>query len=248
MQRFYWLAAGLHFGVNMMLLVAVNNDSCSGKNILRCTMGAIAGTVYALLCSVGQLSFLRGGLWQLISMVCISLIAFGIKETAPQKCFLFFLLRLAVEGIGGKNAFLSTFILCAGLYLLQRLEYNKSLYTSVELTYKNKKINLIALRDTGHDLRDPVTGKEVIVIGADIADRLVGLPAEKLRNPVDAMGSIPGLRLIPYKTVGQSAGLLLALKIHNSKIGGKKGSTLVAFAPDILDENGKFQALIGGTA
>jgi stage II sporulation protein GA (sporulation sigma-E factor processing peptidase) len=92
----------------------------------------------------------------------------------------------------------------------------------VELTYGGQTVKLNALRDTGNTLRDPVTGKSVLVVGADIADRLTGLSRRQLSEPVETISEIPGMRLIPYRAVGQPSGLLLALPVRKSKIGGKK--------------------------
>ena len=80
-----------------------------------------------------------------------------------------------------------------------------------------------------------------------MARELTGLTKQQLRKPVDALGTIPGLRLIPYRTVDQSGRFLLALQLKHTKIGKRTGSALVAFAPEVLDGNGKYQALIGGT-
>ena len=80
---------------------------------------------------------------------------------------------------------------------------------------------------------------------ANIADQLTGLSLRQISEPVETMGKVPGMRLIPYRAVGQTGGLMLALPVKRSKIGGRKGSTLVAFAPQILDESGKYQALLG---
>ena len=100
--------------------------------------------------------------------------------------------------------------------------------------------------DTGHSLRDPVTGSQVLIVGADVAQTLTGLSPQQLADPVRCMGKLPGLRLIPYKTVGKSQGMLLAMQMPNGKIGNRTGNILVAFSPQVLDESGKFQALIGG--
>ena len=59
------------------------------------------------------------------------------------------------------------------------------------------------------------------------------------------MGTLPGLRLIPYKTVGGS-GLLLGLWLQDVKIGSSQGSSLVAFSPEIFSAEGMYQALTGG--
>ena len=102
----------------------------------------------------------------------------------------------------------------------------------------------MALRDTGNCLIDPITGGSVLVIGAQAAEKLTGLTAGQLKDPLRTMGQLPGLRLIPYKTIGNT-GFLLALKIPEAKIGNRQGSTIVAFSPLILGTN--YQALTGGT-
>jgi len=83
------------------------------------------------------------------------------------------------------------------------------------------------------------------VIGADAAQQLTGLTREQLLTPVETIGILPGLRLIPYHSVG-SSGFLLALRLRDVKIGSWRGSTLVAFAPERLSMEGAYQALTGG--
>ena len=107
-------------------------------------------------------------------------------------------------------------------------------------------MRLTALQDTGNTLRDPITGKNVLVVGADVAGELMGLTREQLCSPVESMGALPGLLLIPYSSVGSSSGFMLAIRLQNVKIGTWQGSTLVAFAPDIFRSEGAYQALTGG--
>jgi len=102
------------------------------------------------------------------------------------------------------------------------------------------------LEDTGNCLRDPVTGASVLVVGAQAARLLTGLTQQQLRSPLTTLGTIPGLRLIPYRTVGTGAGLLLAMRFQNVRIGSWQGSTLVAFAPEGLEMGHPYQALTGG--
>ena len=105
---------------------------------------------------------------------------------------------------------------------------------------------MTALRDTGNTLKDPVTGADVLVVAQQVAEQITGLNSQQLSNPVESIGVIPGLRLIPYRTVGQSGGMLLALRIQKVKIGKQWGSRLVAFAPNGLCADGRYQALTGG--
>ena len=114
----------------------------------------------------------------------------------------------------------------------------------VELSYMGKTFHITALRDTGNQLRDPITGRQVLIVGADIAGKLTGLTPAALGDPVNTMGSIPGLRLIPYQTVGNT-GFLLAMKLKDVKVGNRQGSAVVAFSPLVLGRH--YQALTGGT-
>ena len=118
-------------------------------------------------------------------------------------------------------------------------------YVPIELNYMGKLLRLTALQDTGNTLRDPITGRSVLVVGADAAHQLTGLTKEQLQNPVETMGAIPGLQLIPYSSVA-SRGFLLALRLQNVRIGKWQGSSLVAFAPEGLGSEGAYQALTGG--
>ena len=111
-----------------------------------------------------------------------------------------------------------------------------------------KQGGYLSVEDTGNLLRDPITGRQVLVVGGDVALELTGLTQEQLRSPVESIGALPGLRLIPYRNVGNSSGFLLALRLQNVKIGKWKGSTLVAFAPEGLSSEGAYQALTGGAA
>ena len=110
-----------------------------------------------------------------------------------------------------------------------------------------EKLELLALRDTGNTLRDPITGREVLVVGADVAGELTGLTREQLLAPVESVGALEGLRLIPYRTVNNGSGFLLALRLQDVIIGKRRGNSLVAFAPEEISAEGAYQALTGGT-
>ena len=112
----------------------------------------------------------------------------------------------------------------------------------------DKSANLIALKDTGNTLRDPLTGEPVLVISASVAGRLTGLTEQQLKNPLETMAScfLPGLRLIPYHSIGNAGGFLLAKRFEDVVIAGKRKSTLVAFAAEGLGNGEIFQALTGG--
>ena len=100
----------------------------------------------------------------------------------------------------------------------------------------------MALHDTGNALADPITGQSVTVLSPEVGVRL-GIPEEVLRDPAGAM--VPGVRLIPARTVG-GGGLLAAVRCEEVKIGGKEAGRTVAFARESFG-NGEYQALTGGS-
>ena len=88
-----------------------------------------------------------------------------------------------------------------------------------------------------------MTGQGVLILDAPSAQHLTGLTLQQLNAPVESLGILPGLRLIPYHTVGNS-GFLLALRLARVRIGKKEESIVVAFAPQTFGKD--YQALTGG--
>ena len=158
---------------------------------------------------------------------------------------LFGLLHLSLNGIAqGTDELRSMLLGAAGMAFAGLAKVRRgSKLVPVELTLGDRTLRLTALKDTGNALRDPVTGRPVLVVEANVAATLTGLTTEALENPVESIGTIPGLRLIPYKTVG-NAGFLLAMQIPDAKIGERRGSAIVAFSPQVFESH--YQALTGG--
>lgn len=245
----------LNFLVDFLLLLGTNRLCGYPLQLSRAALSAVLGGIYAGACMIPGFSFLGNILWRTASLVLMACIAFGFSKSALRRGVVFALLSMALGGVAlGLNGhgFWSivasagcVFLLCAvGL----RGKVGLHSYVPVELSYGGKRVRLTALQDTGNTLRDPITGGQVLVVGADVAQQLTGLTVQQLKTPVESVGTIPGLRLIPYRTVGKESGLLLAMKLQQVKIGTWQGSSLVAFAPEGLSSEGAYQALTGGTA
>ena len=88
----------------------------------------------------------------------------------------------------------------------------------------------------------------MLVIAGEVAQKLTGLTGSQLRSPLETLAArpMPGLRLIPYRAVGQKGGMLLALRFSDVKIGSRVRSAVVAFAPEGLGSGDRYQALTGG--
>lgn len=245
----------LNFLVDFLLLLGTNRLSGFPANPRRCAASALLGAVYSGGCLLPGMEFLGNFLWRSVSLALMGLLAFGWNPSALKRTGIFLLLTMAMGGAAlclGRGDFLSV-MLCALLcLLLSAVSFGGQVggreYVPLQLSLEGRTVNLIALKDTGNTLRDPVTGEPVLVISGDIAARLTGLTEEQLRHPLETLtaGPISGLRLIPYHSIGNGGSFLLAKRFSEVTIAGVRKSALVAFAGEGLGKGEVYQALTGG--
>lgn len=245
----------LNFFVDYLLILGTNRLAGYPPGYSQAALAAALGGIYAGGCLVPGFSFLAAFHWRVTSLVLMSLIAFGWNRSALQRGAVFILLSMALGGLamGAGGGSFGMLLLCAlAMWLLCRISFRGSVgqrsYVPVELSWNDRTVSLIALRDTGNCLRDPLTGEQVLVAGADVGERLLGLTDHQLRHPVEtvASGAVSGLRLIPYRAVGQPGSMLLALRIPKARIGNSEANPMVAFAPEELGRGDVYQMLTGG--
>ena len=236
---------GLNFLVDLCLMLGVNRLSGHPPGVGRAAAAAALGGGYAGACLVPGFGFLANGLWRMVSLGLMGWTAFGAGRSGWSRSVLFVLLSMALGGLAlCLNTGRTGLPLCAGgLVALCRmgLRSRGQELVPVTVTYAGRTVRVLALRDTGNTLRDPVTGETVTVLSPEVGKRL-GISAETLRDPAGAM--VPGLRLIPARTVG-GGGLLAAVRCDAVTIGGQKVGAIVAFAREHFG-NGEYEALIGG--
>lgn len=243
----------LNFLVDLMLLLGTNSLTGFPPAIGKCVQASLLGGAYAGVCVFPGMQFLGNALWRVVCLGLVAAIAFGIRKTTIRRGAVFVLLSMAMGGIAiavGKGN-MGVLLLCGLATLLLcrfgiRGRIGTQQFVPAELVWKDRRAQMMALVDTGNTLCDPVTGEPVSVVGPDIAENLLGLSIEQLRNPVQTMKSQPvlGLRLVPYHAVGKTEGMLLAFRFPRSKIGTSQGDYLIAFSPNSL--SGEYQMLTGG--
>ena len=245
----------LNFLVDFMLLLGTNRLSGFPLSAKRCALASALGGIYSGACMLPGFRFLGNTLWRIVSLVLIAVTAFGFSRSALKRGGVFLLLSMALGGIAvsfGRGDFLVLILAAAGVWLLCRVAFGDTVggreYVPITLTYGGNTASLTALRDSGNTLRDPITGEQVLIISGDVAGQLTGLTEAQIRAPLEtlALRPVPGLRLIPYRAVGLSGGMLLALRFENVKIGSRTQSAVVAFAPEGLGGGTMYQALAGG--
>ncbi len=254
MQNHAGIVAILNFIINLLMIVGTNALFGCVPDYRRILLAASAGGLYGGACLLPRFVFLGYPWWRVICLVVVGIIAYGINKASLKIITVFILLCLSLD-IAASAIFskgMGQLFLAGGVMLLclygPCIKMRGTSLVPVELCYGGKHLCLTALNDTGNTLYDPVTGKSVLVVGADIAQELTGLTKEHLRRPLDAIANanVAGLRLIPYHTIDKASGMLLALHIPYVKVGSWHGSGLIAFAPEGLGREERYQALTGG--
>ncbi len=255
MRNYLSVVIGLNVLVHWMLMLGVNRLSGYPQRSARYLLAALIGGVHSGLCLLQHFAFLSNLLWRCIFLCLTGAVAYGTDRSGIRRTMLFMLLSMAFSGVaagaangGAWSAVSGGVIFCVAGYFGMDALADRREYVEVELQKDGKRETLMALRDTGNTLRDPVSGQSVLVADAKSAEVLLGLSKQQLRCPVEtvASGTVQGLRLIPYRAVGQSCGMLVAIRLEQVRIGSWQGSAVVAFAPEGLGENLTYRALTGG--
>lgn len=241
----------LNFGVDLLLLCGTNQLAGHPSDFRRILPAAALGAVYSGGCLYSGFPFLGALPWRFASLLLMSVIAFGTDMSAWKRCGLFSLMCMSVGGAAvsaGKGSLLPMLLAVGGVWVLSCLAFGQGgeRYVSVSILTDTSTLTIRALRDTGNTLCDPITGESVLVIGPDAAGELTGLTREELRDPLQTMSgkAVSGLRLIPYHSVGNPGGLMLAKRFPKVQVGSTVRSRLVGFAPYGLEDD--IQALTGG--
>lgn len=239
----------LGFSVDFLLLLEAGKAVGRQPGLLRALLGASLGGFWAGVSRMQGFGFLAAPAGQGVVLLAAAAAAFAGEEQGIRAGLLFVLLRFALEGMAlglqSRNAAVQL-LLAAGLGAVCWWALGRRETVPVTVRYGNRSVRLWGLRDTGNLLRDPLTGEQVLVAGAELGQKLLDLTPEQLADPAAllAQGRAAGGRLIPYRSVGKPTGLLLALRMEEVQIGSRKGNALIAFSPTAFG-NG-YQLLLGG--
>lgn len=243
-----WKVAAVSLLVNALLLLGTARLAGRGISPRRWLAAALLGAAHGAGCLVPGFGFLGGLHWRLVSLGLMGVLAFGPDG---KLCCIYAMLTMALDGAAlaaGRGGLWQLPLYAAGVFLLGKFAFGQPgrRLLPVEISGGGKHIRLTALVDTGNELRDPITGQSVLVIGSQAARELTGLTTEELQRPLETITAspLPGLRLIPYRAVGSESGLLLAMRFPVVCMGGRRGPGIVAFAPQRFGE--EYDGLIGG--
>lgn len=127
----------------------------------------------------------------------------------------------------------------------------------VTISLHQHQQQLSALHDTGNTLREPTTGRPVLVLEqaalmnlwpSEIQTILASkLPPEEKMVQLHQNGAGTDFTLLPFRSVGNASGLLLAVRSDYIKVDDKKyPRTLVALSEGPVSDGGGYCGLWGG--
>lgn len=247
----------------------------------RVVAASVLGGIYAVICSVPLFYPLSSFLPQITVASLLIWIVFGIRTIFLRLCLLFFVLSCAMGGVfiavaqsvarcGVSNTLegmnWKVFFLVGGLcYFFLSVVFRGSAkhYVSGEISagslrYDGQRISLNILLDTGHTLRDPYTGNDVLTVWLDATREFWSDEEWRILSRVgihDVTQSLEELSqisrryfwIIPYRAVGTQNGSLICFAAENAVIGNTSlGKVTVALSNTPLSDGGGCNALWGG--
>lgn len=240
----------------------------------RYLLAALLGGLYAAAVFLPGWGFLAQGAVRAAVGVLLALVAYGGENRLGRMTVVFFGLSCGLAGcvlalgmllghaVPAVNGILYTdldvqvlLIAAGGAYLVLTVGFRAAARHAVagrrlplRVCVGDRVLAMTALWDTGNGLREPGSGRPVLVLTPGTLDEALPpamrrlVTPERLRHPAElvepVLSAMPALRprLLPYRAVGTAGGLLLAVRTQWVEVAGVRyPGALAALAPEVLE-------------
>ena len=117
-------------------------------------------------------------------------------------------------------------------------------YVCITIHHLGKTVELKALIDTGNMLKDPFTGKKVLIAELNVLKPLFDFDTKAVFEDFENLPE--GFRLIPYSSIGNECGLIAAFVPDSIQIEKTEENNIItAVFSGSLSVGGDYNALIG---
>lgn len=265
----------LNLIIDYLLLLCAGKISAVPLKRLRIGAAAAAGGAYAVLAVLVPDFFALATVKLLVGALLV-FIAYGKKKYA-KTLVVFYAVAAAFGGavyavtrlgitpgtarlyipVSMKVLALSFAVCYAALTLVFRRAGAKSERETltVKISFLGRNAEFTALRDTGNDLFDPITGESVLVVSKDVISALFPedaqnqLQRDDILSAFEELSGLPELkgrlRILSFKSVGEQSGLMLCFRPDEIEISGEgTGRRLVGISRTQLSKSGDFEAVI----
>ena len=222
------------------------------NKLIRKIGSALFATAYYIL----TLIFPKLSGFQVFVGILIILIAFRPRnlKLLIKQVFLFYFINFVFAGTS--FALMCVFkVFLAGIIAIIMLIYffrkrSKHIFKDVVISISGKVKEIRLLLDTGNLLREPYTGKPVMIVEKKALKNVID---EDLFNDLDKMlngGEIipDGMFLIPYRSLGNSSGFLLGIKpdfVALKKNGKKFYNVVIGICDENMSETKSYSGIFG---
>ncbi len=123
-------------------------------------------------------------------------------------------------------------------------------YTDITIVNHGKSVALKALVDTGNMLKDPFSGKTVMIVETKAVAPLFEYDIEKIASEDTDLNTLPhGFRVIPFSSLGNKNGILIAFVPERILINDCERENIVAaFYNSTLSKSREYNALLSPEA
>ena len=258
------------FGLNLLIdycLVLVSARVCGVVlRRWRYALAALIGALYAALMVLPGFGWLANGMMKLALGAAMALIAFGGEAHLVRCTVVFFAVSAAFGGavyaasmLAGVSPGSGALVTVSGaacyaavsLVFRRRARAADREVRTVTVTLAGRSVTLRALRDSGNDLHDPVSG-----LPAAVVERAAVLPLfpavralpDDAVQALEALSALPECTgrvvLLPYRAVGVTGALLPAFRPDSVKIDGAAEPMLLALSAQALTSDGAFAMVL----
>lgn len=257
----------LNLAIDYFLLLGTATVCALPLRRLRFVVSAALGSAWCCLSLLGAFSWLGSGAMKTVLAVGMCLVAFGHDGKLWRSFGVFLGLSVlfggAVWALGLQRGVWRTdgrlvkldmrtlalaFAVCwLGVSLVFRRAGRKSEreLIDVALSHRGRRVRLRALRDTGNELYDPLTGRRVLIAELEaIASLFDARELAALRAaPTEAIRHLRGFHLIAYSSLGGS-GLLPCFRPERVTVNSELRDDLaVAVTGTTLTPDGEYRAV-----
>lgn len=159
------------------------------------------------------------------------------------------------------GAIIAFIIIITAFKIVKTRISKKDMFCTINVKINDKELTAKAMIDTGNLLKEPITGKPVVVLEHTILYDCI--PKEILNNLENILGGdfekvpenikmeyISKLKLIPFTSLGKQNGMLLGIKPQNIKIINdnlevEREDVIIGIYNKSLTKRGEYNALVG---
>ena len=263
--------------VNYLVLTATSSICSVPLSRKRLVVASALGAAYVVLIVIPGFGFLAKAPIKLAVAGFMLLAAYGNEGRLGRLCVVFFGVSAALGGVvyavsmfGGypiprngivslRTLVLSFAVSYAALTIVFRHSADRAvrIIERLDIRLGENSVSISALRDTGNQLREPITGRAIAISELDplmplFSDKTACALLETAGNATASFEALSNVaedigrfQLVPYSAVGVQTGLLLAFRLDKVRINDREQKDiLIALSPNRLSEAGEYSAII----